>query len=179
MKIPAGLFAFGVAFLASGSVTAGVVEARDNAFSIESTVSSSAPPNVVYRALGNVAGWWDPEHSWSGSAKNLSLHLQAGGCFCEKLADGGSVEHGRVIYAQPGVMVRLNAPLGPLQGMPVTAVLTYKLAPEGSGTAITMTFRVSGAMTMGSAKLAPIVDQVMNVQLGRLKAYSDTLAARK
>jgi hypothetical protein len=53
------------------------------------------------------------------------------------------------------------------------------LAPEGSGTAITMTFRVSGAMTMGSAKLAPIVDQVMNVQLGRLKAYSDTLAARK
>ena len=134
-------------------------ETRENAFTIESTVTTSAAPAEVYRALGTVSEWWDPEHTWSGSAKNLSLQLQAGGCFCEQLADGGSIQHGRVIYAQPGVMLRLDTPLGPLQEMPVTGVLTFKLAPEGAGTRITMTYRVAGAFTMESAKLAPIVDQ--------------------
>jgi uncharacterized protein YndB with AHSA1/START domain len=179
MKTTAILLASGLAFFVSEGVSAGVVEARENAFSIESVVTTSAPPKLVYRALGNVGEWWDPEHTWSGSARNMSMDLQAGGCFCEKLADGGSIEHGRVIYAQPGVIVRLHSSLGPLQEMPVTGVLTFKLTPEGSGTTIAMTYRVAGALTMESAKLAPIVDHVMSVQLAKLKTHSDTLAARK
>jgi len=172
-----------VCFLAclcvASQVRAEVRETRDNAFTIESTVTTSAAPGEVYRVLGTVSEWWDPEHTWSGSAKNLSLQLQAGGCFCEQLADGGSIQHGRVIYAQPGVIVRLDTPLGPLQDMPVTGVLTFNLAPEGAGTRVTMTYRVAGAFTMESAKLAPIVDQVMGVQLGRLKALGDTLKPPK
>ena len=31
-----------------------------------------------------------------------------------------------------------------------------------------MTYRVAGVLTMDSAKLAPLVDQVMGIQLGRL-----------
>ena len=31
-----------------------------------------------------------------------------------------------------------------------------------------MTYRVAGVLTMESAKLAPLVDQVMGIQLGRL-----------
>ena len=42
-----------------------------------------------------------------------------------------------------------------------------------------MTYRVAGALTMESAKLAPIVDHVMGVQLGRLRAYGDTLKPQK
>lgn len=173
MKKTACLAGLGLITLLMNPALAEVREFRENAFSIESVVSTKATPAEVYTAIGNVGDWWDPEHTWSGSAKNMSMDLKAGGCFCEKLADGGSIQHGRVIYAQPGVMVRLDSPLGPLQEMPVTGVLTFRLAPEGTGTKITMTYRVSGALTMEAAKLAPIVDMVMGTQLTRLKALGD------
>ena len=156
-----------------------VRETRESAFIIESSAKASADPAHVYTALGKVSAWWDPQHTWSGSATNLSIHLQAGGCFCEKLAGGGSVEHGRVIYAQPGVTLRLDAPLGPLQDMAVVGILTFKLAPQDGGTLITLTYRVSGALRMESAKLAPIVDQVLSTQLDRLVAYAGTQRSRK
>ena len=85
----------------------------------------------VYRELGQGRRWWDPAHTWSGSARNLKLEPKAGGCFCEKLADGGSVQHGRVIFAQPGKLLRLEGALGPLQDMAVTGVLSFNLAPDG------------------------------------------------
>jgi uncharacterized protein YndB with AHSA1/START domain len=85
-----------------------VRETRDGAFVIESTVTADAPPASVYRDLIRVALWWNPEHTWSGSARNLKLSPSAGGCFCEKLVDGGSVQHGRVIFAQPGKLLRLE-----------------------------------------------------------------------
>jgi uncharacterized protein YndB with AHSA1/START domain len=153
-------------------VPAGVLESRESSFTIESVATTRAAPAAVYAALGKVSAWWDPEHTWSGSAQNLSLELQAGGCFCEKLPDGGSLQHGRVIYAQPGVMLRLDSPLGPLQEMPVTGVLTFRLEPHEGGTKITLNYRVAGAFTLESAKLAPIVDQVMHTQLDRLAAYT-------
>lgn len=179
MKIAACLLALWLAPLALVTARAEVRDSRENAFTIESTAITHATPAEIYRALGTVSEWWDPEHTWSGSSSNLSLQLQAGGCFCEQLADGGSIQHGRVIYAQPGVILRLDTPLGPLQEMPVTGVLTFSLAPEGTGTRITMTYRVAGALTMESAKLAPVVDHVMSVQLGRLKAYGDALKPKK
>lgn len=173
------LFTFGTLLFVTSPGFAEVREVRENSFWIESVVTTTATPAEVYLGLGNVGAWWDPEHTWSGSASNMSLELKAGGCFCEKLADGGSLQHGRVIYAQPGAMVRLDSPLGPLQEMPVTGVLTFKLAPEGSGTKITMTYRVSGTLTMEAAKLAPIVDHVMGTQLNRLKAFGDAGTAKK
>jgi uncharacterized protein YndB with AHSA1/START domain len=122
--------------------------------------------------MTKVAGWWDPKHTWSGSAKNLKLEPRAGGCFCEKLPDGGSVQHARVIFAQPGKLLRLEGALGPLQEMAVTGVLSFSLAPDGPGTRIRMTYRVAGVLTMDSAKLAPLVDQVMGIQLERLRAFA-------
>ena len=55
----------------------------------------------------------------------------------------------------------------------MTAVMTFKFVPEGAGTRITLTYRAAGAFTMDSAKLAPIVDQVLTVQLRRLGAFAD------
>jgi uncharacterized protein YndB with AHSA1/START domain len=163
-----------LAVLVAGLAQAEVRETTDSAFVIESSVSTAASPAAVYAALGKVSAWWDPQHTWSGSARNLSLQLQAGGCFCEKLADGGSVQHGRVVFAQPGKLLRLDTALGPLQEMAVTGVLTFKLTPEASGTRITMNYRVAGAFTMQAAKLAPLVDQVMGGQLERLRAHLNT-----
>jgi uncharacterized protein YndB with AHSA1/START domain len=157
---------------AGGNAMAAVTEARENSFAIEATVMVDATPSSTYRDLTRVNFWWDPAHTWSGSASNLKLEPKAGGCFCEKLADGGSVQHGHVIFAQPGKMLRLQASLGPLQGMAVTGVLSFTLAPDGAGTRVTMTYRVAGALTMESDKLAPLVDQVMATQLKRLGNYA-------
>jgi len=171
MKLPLTLVVIGALIIASPSV-AEVRETQQNGFTIETTVMADASPAAVYRKLVKVAGWWDHAHTWSGSAGNLRLWPEAGGCFCEKLAHNGSVEHARVIFAQPGKMLRLEGALGPLQDMAVSAVLTFSLAPDGSGTRIKMTYRVAGSLTMDPAKLAPLVDQVMATQLGRLRSFA-------
>ena len=99
----APIVALGLALPAQAEVK----DSRDNGFTIETTVMAEASPAVVYNQLVKVAGWWDPKHTWSGSARNLKLEPKAGGCFCEKLPDGGSVQHARVIFAQPGKLLRL------------------------------------------------------------------------
>src|SRR4051812_41777766 len=158
MKFPVYSLIVGCALAASGAVQ----ETHENGFTVESTATSRANPAAVYAALAKPAMWWDPEHTWSGSAKNLTLEARAGGCFCEKLGGGGSVEHGRVIYAQPGVLLRLDAALGPLQDMAATGVLSFKLTPQNGGTLVTLIYRVSGTFTLDAAKLAPMVDHVLS-----------------
>lgn len=171
MKTPLRFVSIALLFIAS-AVRAEVSDTREGGFVIQSTVMADNAPARVYRDLFRVAHWWDPAHTWSGSAKNLRIDPKAGGCFCEKLADGGSVQHGRVIFAQPAKLLRLEGSLGPLQDMAVSGVLTFALAPDGSGTRITMTYRVAGILTMDSAKLAPLVDQVMGIQLRRLRDFA-------
>ena len=149
-----------------------VKDTRENGFTIEATVMAEASPAVVYSRLVKVAGWWDPKHTWSGSAGNLKLEPKAGGCFCEKLPNGGSVQHARVIFAQPGKLLRLEGGLGPMQDMAVTGILSFKLEPDGKGTRIRMTYRVAGMLTMPTAQLAPGVDQVMGIQLERLRVFA-------
>ena len=164
--------------LATASVQAAVQETRDGYFAIQSVILVDVPPAAAYRALIKPSLWWDPAHTWSGSSKSLSLEPRAGGCFCEKLKDGGSVQHARVLFAQPGQLLRLAGALGPLQDMPVSGVLTFTLAPDGPGTRITMTYQVAGAMSIEAAKLAPLVDQVMNGQFERLRGYANSKTTR-
>jgi len=171
-KIPMLLSTLLLSALASENATAAVSETHENSFVIEATVMVAAAPASTWRDLTRVGLWWDPAHTWSGSARNLKLEPKAGGCFCETLVDGGSVQHGRVIFAQPGKMLRLQAALGPLQAMAVTGVLSFGLAPDGEGTRVTMTYRVAGALTMESAKLAALVDLVMGTQLSRLRDFA-------
>ncbi|HEX2493499.1 MAG TPA: hypothetical protein VHK24_06950, partial [Steroidobacter sp.] len=44
-------------------------------------------------ALADIAKWWDPEHTYSGDARNLTLDTQVRGCFCEKLGLYAAIEH--------------------------------------------------------------------------------------
>jgi uncharacterized protein YndB with AHSA1/START domain len=168
------VLALGSVLGCAGAAQAEVREARDGMFLIERSIATTAAPAAAYVALVRVSGWWDPAHSWSGAAKNLRLEPKAGGCFCEKLPDGGSVEHARVVFAQPGKMIRLEGALGPLQDMAVTGVLTFKLEPDSAGTKITMSYRVSGALAMDATKLVPLVDQVLGGQLERLRSFATT-----
>jgi hypothetical protein len=161
-----------LAALSAGTAGAEVHETSERGFTIETTVMVEATPASAYRDFTRVSRWWDPAHTWSGSARNLKLDARAGGCFCERLTAGGSVQHGRVLFAQPGKLLRLEGSLGPLQEMAVNGVLSFAFAPDGPGTRVTMTYRVAGSLTMESAKLAPLVDQVMGIQLNRLRDFA-------
>ena len=130
----------------------------------------AASPAQVWTALVEPARWWNSEHTWSGNAANLSLQPVAGGCFCEKLPPGGSVQHLRVIYVQPAKLLRMSGALGPLQGEAVSGTLTVTLEPARRGTKIAFDYVVGGFMHMPIAQMAPAVDGMVGEQLSRLAA---------
>lgn len=156
--------------LALSPASADVKSAASGSFEVQSTATVAASPAETYAMLGRIGEWWNPAHSYSGKAANLSLGLKAGDCFCERTDGGGTIEHLRVVYAQPGQMLRLQGGLGPLQGEAVAGTFTWTLKPAGSGTEITQTYAVGGYISSGGEQLAPIVDKVLEEQLDRLKA---------
>ena len=152
------------------SAHAEVIEEGANGFSLERTVHVVAPPERVYAALIQPAKWWNSEHTFSGSAANLSLDARAGGCFCE-LWNGGAVQHLVVVDAQPAKILRLRGALGPFQGQGVDGALTFTLKPAGDGTDLTMENVVGGFMKGGFSKWPPLADSMLGEQMIRLKRY--------
>ena len=160
-----------IAFLLLAAPAAGEVKDSSPAhFRIEQSALVPLPPAAVYALLLQPSRWWNGAHTYSGDARNLSLDPAGKGCFCEQLPDGGSVEHMRVVYAQPGTLLRLSGGLGPLQAAAVAGTLTWALKPEGQGTRLIQTYLVAGHIPGGADKLAVPVDRVLAEQLGRLAA---------
>lgn len=160
------------ALLLATSAHAEVKSATDAGFEVSRTLTVNATPAQVYRALGVPSRWWSKAHTYSGDARNLSMMLRAGGCFCEKIpVGGGTVEHARVVYAQPGKLLRVQGSLGPLQSEGVTGTLTWTLKPVPGGTEVTQNYVVGGYIRSGARGFAAPVDQVLGEQLSGLKAY--------
>lgn len=132
---------------------------------IEHRFSIAAAPEAAWQALIHPERYWPKDHTWSGNAANLSLAPEAGGCFCERW-DGGSAEHGRVVMARPGQLLRFRGSLGPFQEMAVTGVLTVTLKPVGSGTEAVVTYRLSGDASHEFAGFIKVVDEVVGLQFG-------------
>src|SRR4051812_50176148 len=88
-----GLAVAVVALLHLLPARAEVVESSPNGFALQRTVHIAAAPDRVYAALIQPAKWWNSEHTFSGSAANLSLDARAGGCFCETWSGGGPARH--------------------------------------------------------------------------------------
>jgi uncharacterized protein YndB with AHSA1/START domain len=131
----------------------------------------AAPQAAVWRAITQLPQWWSDAHTWSGKAANMSLELHAGACWCERWGEGSSVQHGQVVWVQPGQVLRLAAALGPLQELGASGVFTFITSTKEGQTAVRMTYRVSGAPEAGLEKLAPLVDQVLAEQWQRLLAH--------
>ena len=155
------------------NANADVKEASPDHLLIQDNRTIHAPPDKLYAALIDVAKWWNSEHTYSGDAAHLSLKADAGGCFCERWNDQ-SVEHGRVIWANPGHVLRLDSALGPLQSMAVQGVLTFTLKPAPEGTALQLEYRVNGSAASGLDKIAPIANGMRMEQLQRLQRYAET-----
>ena len=161
------MFALGVA----GQAAAEVKSTAPNGFEVATTLMIAAPPDRVYSALGEISRWWSPSHTFSRDATNLSIELRAGGCFCERLKDGGSVKHLEVIYALPGEGLRLRGALGPLQLEGVDGTLSWTLKPTEGDTNLTQSYVLGGYIRSGMEQWAPRVDKVLDEQLQRLKSY--------
>jgi hypothetical protein len=159
-----------LASLAAAPAAAEVKSATEAGFAVESTAIVAATPAQAYAMLGRPGEWWTSAHTYSGDARNLSLALRAGGCFCERVPrDGGTIEHARVVYARPGETLRLHGALGPLQQEAAVGTLTIALKAVPGGTQITQTYVVGGYVRGGADKLAAAVDGVMAEQLTGLQ----------
>jgi hypothetical protein len=159
----------------SPPAAAQVQESGPNGFVLKHTATIDAPPAHVYNTLvTDVGKWWDPEHTYSGDASNLSIEARAGGCFCERLERQGSIQHAAVIYAAPGSALRLSGGLGPLQETGVSGSLTFGFVEKDGRTILTMTYAVGGYHPGGLDKIAPLVHSVLSAQLTRLQTFIES-----
>lgn len=149
-----------------------VVTSAPGGFVVKHVVSVPVAPDAAYRKFVDIGKWWTPEHTFSGDAKNLSITPRAGGCWCEKLKDGGSVRHLDVVYAAPGSALRFSGGLGPLQEMAVSGAMQIAFEADGSSTTVTMTYAVGGYAPNGLGPLAPIVDGVLGQQMLRYREFA-------
>ncbi len=168
------------AFVIATPLSAEVVEQDDSGFTTRVSSDIPANPTKVWLALITPSGWWNPLHSWSGDAANMTLTPQGGGCFCETLpgledADtvglAGSAKHMEVVQAMPLKVLRMRGGLGPLQSEPATGVLTITLQETGDGTRVVWEYVVGGETRYEMPVIAQAVDEVMNEQLARLTAH--------
>ena len=149
-----------------------VIEQAANGFTSRNSASMSAPIDEVFDALANeLPAWWDVAHTYTGDARNLSLNATAGGCFCEQLPGGGSVQHLEVVYVEPDRILRFRGGLGPLQALGVDGSLTFSLEPAADETQVTLTYAVGGYYPGGLDTLAAPVDSVLKGQLASLKSF--------
>jgi hypothetical protein len=158
-------------------LTAAVSASSPAGFVIRIEVPIAAPRADVHARALEVGRWWSDAHTYSGAAANMSLSREPGGCFCEKLDNGGFVRHGSVELSMPPSVLRFSGALGPLQELGAHGMLTmqFSAAGEEKETKLVVTYAVSGyEPTKGVGELAAIVDQVISEQFIRLKRYAET-----
>jgi uncharacterized protein YndB with AHSA1/START domain len=159
----------------AGTSGQSAAQVTSSGFLVKLETNINAPPAKVYEALiQQIGSWWNPVHTYSRDAKNLSIDPRPGGCFCEKLPNGGGVEHLRVVYLAPGEAVRFSGAVGPLQASGLAGSMTWKLTSDAANTRIQLSYSVGGFMDGGFEKIAPAVESVLNDQLNRLKLFVET-----
>lgn len=187
-KLPAsGALVASALLTLSAPARAEVVETSADHFVTRGSATVKAAPKAAWLALIEPAGWWGDNHTWSGSAANLSLVPQGGGCFCERLPEkegaadpglAGSAQHMTVVMAEPMKVLRMRGALGPLQSEPVDGVLTVTLQTvAGGGTKLVWEYVVAGHMRYPVAKISASVDTVMSEQLAHLAEKLGTVPA--
>ena len=171
LRVVAG---FLLAVLVTVPARAAVIDSAANGFSVVEKTHISASPDKIYAALVTPARWWSSKHTFSQGAANLTLDPVAGGCWCEKLANGGTVQHLVVVQAVPAKALVMRGALGPLQGLGVEGAMTISLKPATDGTDLSLTYNIGGYLKDGFASWAAPVDGVLGEQVTRLKAFIET-----
>ena len=157
---------------APSAASADVGSLTPNTFIVHHVAQLDMAPAAAFEKFAQLPRWWNPEHSYSGSTSNLTLKLRAGGCLCERLQGGGSVEHMRVALVKPGERLVLTGALGPLLFQGVAGVMDVQFQKTSHATLVTLDYRVAGFAYGNAEKLAPLVDQVLGEQMARYAAFA-------
>lgn len=155
------------------NASSNVVGVAATGFEVHETVHVAASADKAYAALLLPAKWWSSDHTFSGSAANLSLDARAGGCWCETLPNGGSVEHMHVVNVAPGKVLRLRGALGPFQGLAVEGAMTWSVTSTAGGADISVSYAVGGYSKDGFEALSKAADAVLGEQIERLRKFID------
>jgi hypothetical protein len=165
MRSFGAMLAMAVATPAAAAVTA----SAPDGFISRNEVVVPVAPEAAWTALIAWHRWWSKEHSYSGTPPQLAA--TAGGGLVERWP-GGEVLHATVVNMLPPKLLRLSGGFGPLQALPVAAVLDIRLTAVGSTTRITMIYNVAGTAAAKLDALAAPVDSVMAEGLARLARYA-------
>jgi hypothetical protein len=165
------MFPLIVLSMLASPAAAEVVSAGPNGFHVRHSVQMVVPTDKAYSGFGQVATWWNKDHTYSGDSTNMSLALSPGGCFCERLPNGGGIEHMRVSYIDPGKRIVLTGSLGPLLYEATAGVMDLQFERSAGGSKVTMDYKVGGFANGGAEKMAPLVDSVLAEQFKRYREY--------
>jgi len=156
------------ASFAAGPVHGAVLGSNAGGFTVREEVEFAGSPANAWKRLIDVGSWWSPQHTYSGHSSNLTLTLRPGGCWCEKLDNGGFVRHLEVVLVIPERTLRLTGGLGPLQGIGATGALTFTLrSTSPTATTVIAEYSVVGYSREGLSSIAAAVDEVLGEQLQR------------
>lgn len=167
------------AFIAAAALALGaapaqaeIVSRSADGFTLRFHAPAKMDPADFTASVAALPRWWDDDHTFSGSAANLSLALEPGGCWCETLADGATFEHARVRSVSQNLIL-LDAPLGPLSGKAARAELTIRWSAGERGLTPMWSFEVEGP---GTGALTDGVHAVMDAGFKRWVAWLETQA---
>ena len=159
------------------TVFAEVKHVSEYGFIIENKIETLKSIDVTWQVLtSEIDQWWPKDHSWWEGT--FSIQANAGGCFCETSGER-TAEHMRIVFVDPGKVLRMTGGLGPLQGMGLYGALDWHLSRTEDGkTQVVLSYAVHGVSADGFEQLAPIVDKVQGIQLSGLNSFFNQLTRR-
>jgi hypothetical protein len=160
-----------LAFTLATPAQAEVLSSGPDHFTIQHKQDVALPRAKLWAALINWDRWWSPKHSFSG--RSPKLVPKAGGLLTEVWPDG-SVLHGTVINIQSPKLLRIDGAFGPLQSMPVTAILNVQIEEVGPNSRVTLTYTVGGPASAKLDQIAKPVDAVWGEGVARLTRFALT-----
>ncbi len=147
--------------LVAAPASAEVVSASANGFEVRETVALVVPPDVAFRAFGDLPAWWDPEHTYSGDPGTCAWSWSpaaASASASRRPAAGSSTCTSRSSIPASDVM---TGPLGPLLYEATTGVMDVRVTTIAGGSQLTLDYKVAGFANGGADKLASAVDAVL------------------
>ncbi len=146
---------------------ADIVSSSSTHYVLRHEANTTLSADELWDRLVDPAAWWHPDHTYSGSADNLSLDLKPGGLWLETW-ESGAVSHGEVLLMQDKRILRLNAPFGPLQGVGAHVIWTITIEEKETGAMVIFDESATAPPTAKLDELAPAVDFVKTEAIRRL-----------
>ncbi len=104
-----------------------------------------APPSEVWRALvQDTAAWWHEDYFIGGGPRKMIIEPRLGGRLYEDWGDGQGAVWATVTGVETEKWLLLSGELTKDFGGPARVLTQFRLAPEGSGTRLTLTDCVYG-----------------------------------